>query len=69
MTKTELDKRKDRIRELTKALDKSMIDILGYGAEFELDCDDCPIYKLCHNVNRYSCHTVWSKYIRGEIGR
>lgn len=63
-----LNQAMDRIHELMEASHKSMEELLGYGAEYNVECSECPIYSLCHNVNTYlNCNEVWSKYIKGEI--
>lgn len=63
-----LSQRMDRVKKLMVASHKSMEELLGCSAEYNVECNECPIYALCHNVNTYlSCDKVWSKYIKGEI--
>lgn len=63
-----LNQAMDRIHELMEASHKSMEELLGDSAEYNVECDECPIYALCHNVNTYlKCNEVWTKHIKGEI--
>ena len=64
----ELNERMDRVKKLMDASHKSMEDLLGDSAEYNVECNECPLYALCHNVNTYlKCNEVWSKDLKGEI--
>lgn len=68
-------KRLDRIKVLMDASGETIEEMLARSATYSVNCEKCPISKLCVNVGSkvnkktgllYGCGDVWEDYLKGE---